>query len=398
MSFIFANSEWQLAEGTKSWPFKELIRNQTQPFYLYDLGDARERARAFKKSGARVHFAMKANSHRRLLSLFKSEGLGVDVVSLGEVKKALDCGFTPDQVIFSGVAKGKDELSFALSKNIFQINSESFEELKMLESMAQDAGRVANAAIRINVHVAAPTHKNIQTATEESKFGLDIRQLPEVLQWLKSKKSINLTGLAVHVGSQIMDTNVFAEVSRKMGEIYREVKAQGFNLKNLDLGGGLGLDYKVSGEKDLWRLPDYFKATFDHHGTDAQVVLEPGRFLVARMGVLLAQVVHVKQGVNLKFAILNAGMNTLMRPALYQAYHRIEPITARSSKQTYNVVGPICESTDIFGENREMPELKGGDWVAIFDAGAYGAVMANTYNEMPLPAQWSVLDGQLEVL
>ncbi len=394
-----ANSEWHLFDGAKSWPLGDFVNNQTHPFYLYDLGDARARARAFKKSGARVHFAMKANSHPRLLKMFSAEGLGADVVSLGEMQKALKCGFAPGSIIFSGVGKGREELLAALSHGIFQINVESFEELKLLESLGAEMGRPAPVALRINVHVAAPTHKNIQTATEESKFGLDIRQLPEVLQWLKGKRGVNLQGLAVHVGSQIMDMNVFAEVSRKMGEIFREVKTQGFALKFLDLGGGLGIDYKSAGEGDLARLPEYFKATFDNHGTAAEVLLEPGRFLVARMGVLIAKVVHVKHGVNLRFAILNAGMNALMRPALYQAYHRIEPLVARpGEKRLFNVVGPICESTDIFGEARELPELKGGDWIAIFDAGAYGAVMANTYNEMVLPAQWSLLDGRLEVL
>lgn len=399
MSFVLSNSEWQLIEGANSWPLKNFVQSQRRPFYVYDLSDARERARAFQKGGARVHFAIKANSHPRLLKLLKNEGLGADVVTLGELQKVLALGFEPKDVIFSGVGKGREELAFALQKRIFQINVESFEELQLLARLAKERGQVAEAAIRINVHITAPTHKNIQTATEESKFGLDIRQLPEVLTWLKGQNSIALKGLAVHVGSQIMDVNVFQEVSRKMGDLYREVQSSGFSLGRLDLGGGLGIDYHQGGEQDLARLPDYFKANLESHKTDAQILLEPGRFLVARMGVLMAQVIHVKRGVNLQFAILNAGMNALMRPALYQAFHRIEPIVPRSGpRQRYNVVGPLCESTDIFGEGRELPELKAEDWVAIFDAGAYGAVMANTYNESGIPAQWSLLDGQLEVL
>ncbi len=398
MSFVLSNSEWQLIEGATAWPLKTFVQNQSRAFYVYDLSDARDRARAFKKSGARVHFAVKANSHARLLTMLKAEGLGADVVSLGELVKALACGFAPEDVIFSGVGKGREELSFALQKRIFQINVESFEELQLLSRLAAEKGVVADAAVRINVHVAAPTHKNIQTATEESKFGLDIRQLPDVLTWLKAQSSVRLKGLAVHVGSQIMDVGVFQEVSRKMGDLYREVTAAGFPLERLDLGGGLGIDYHKSGDNDLARLPEYFKANLENHGTNAQILLEPGRFIVARMGVLIAQVVHVKRGVNLQFAILNAGMNALMRPALYQAYHRIEPLTLRPGpRQVYNVVGPLCESTDTFG-GRELPELRPEDWVAIFDAGAYGAVMANTYNEMQIPAQWSLLDGRLEVL
>lgn len=399
MSFVLSNSEWQLIEGANSWPLKNFIRDQQRPFYVYDLGDARARARAFRQCGARVHYAIKANSHPRLLRLFKAEGLGADVVTLGELQKVLRHGFEPQDVIFSGVGKGREELSFALQKRIFQINVESFEELQLLARLAAERGETAQVALRINVHVTAPTHKNIQTATEESKFGLDIRQLPEVLNWLKGQKSVELKGLAVHVGSQILDMGIFKEVSRKMGDLYREVSAAGFPLQRLDLGGGLGIDYQKGGEKDLMLLPEYFAANLQNHGTSAQILLEPGRFLVARMGVLISQVVHVKRGVNLQFAILKAGMNALMRPALYQAYHRIEPLTPRSGPlQRYNVVGPLCESTDTFGEGREMPELKAEDWVAIFDAGAYGAVMANTYNESGIPAQWSLLDGELEVL
>lgn len=377
----------------------QLCGRERRPFYFYDLDDARVRAEAFKKSGARVHYAMKANSHPRLLSMFAGLGLGVDVVSLGELQKARSCGFAPDRIIFSGVGKGREELALACSQDIFQINTESFEELQMLEAVAREQNRVARAAIRVNIHVEAPTHKNIQTATEESKFGLDIRQLPEALEWLKGKSSVRLTGLAVHVGSQILDVKVFSEVARKMSEVYGSVKAKGFAVPNLDLGGGLGLDYKITGENDLKILPDYF-AAIGSHGTGAQVVLEPGRFLVARMGVLCAQVVHVKCGINRQFAILNAGMNALMRPALYQAYHRIEPLSRSvgTTRESYSVVGPLCESTDVFAEGRELPKLQSGDWVGIFDAGAYGFAMANTYNEMPLPAQWSSLDGKLEVL
>ncbi len=403
MAFEFNNRQWVLTESGRSWPLTELAARESRPFYLYDLADARTRTKAFVKGGARVHYALKANSHPRLLRMLATEGLGVDVVSLGELQKALSCGFAADKIIFSGVGKGHEELSLACGKQIFQINVESFEELKMLEGIAKGLGKVARVALRLNIHVTAPTHKNIQTATEESKFGIDMRQLPDVLEWLKGKSSLELTGLAVHVGSQIMEMGVFADVSRKTGEIFNSVTAKGFAMKHLDLGGGLGLDYKIPGHEDLNRLPEYFKAIMGQHGTGAGVVLEPGRFLVARMGVLAAQVVHVKQGINRQFAILNAGMNALMRPALYQAYHRIELLSGPAGagaekKQAYTIVGPLCETTDTFADSRELSPLQAGDWVGIFDTGAYGAVMANTYNEMPLPAQWSILDGKLEVL
>lgn len=394
MSFEQKNGQWMVQQV----PLAQFLERERRPFYLYDLNDARTRARAFMKTGAKIHYAMKANSHPRLLKMLAAEGLGVDVVSLGEMQKALSCGFEAKKIIFSGVGKGREELEISCAQGLSQVNVESFEELKALEGIAKEMNRTVRAALRINIHVVAPTHKNIQTATEESKFGLDVRQLPEVLEWLKGKDSIKLVGFAVHVGSQIMDVGVFREVSSKMTELISVAKGRGFALETLDLGGGLGLDYKISGGNDLQRLPDYFSALLNH--PQHQVILEPGRFLVARMGLLAAQVVHVKRGINRQFAILNAGMNALMRPALYQAYHRIELISRPPGavKETYSVVGPLCESTDTFGDGRELPQLQAGDWVGIFDAGAYGAVMANTYNEMPKPSEWTILDGKVEVL
>ncbi|MBX3022249.1 MAG: diaminopimelate decarboxylase [Bdellovibrionales bacterium] len=398
MAFTFENGEWNLKSGGQVWHLERLAKERPRPFYLYDLDSVSERARAFAKAPGQVHYAMKANAHPRLLSVLRQAGFGVDVVSLGEMQKALACGFSPQRVIFSGVGKDTEDLKAALAHRIFQINAESFEELQALAVLTASTGQTADVAIRLNIHLTAPTHKNIQTATEESKFGLDLRLLPEVLSWLKTQPQLRLKALAVHIGSQILDVSVFETMSRKMGELFRDVKAQSFPLERLDLGGGLGIDYQNDGAEDFPRLQRYFKA-LSAHDSPAQLLLEPGRFLVARSGVLIAKVVYVKRGVSRQFAILNAGMTSLMRPALYDAYHRIEPLRVRGGeRETYSVVGPICESTDVFAEAREMPRLAAGDHVAIFEAGAYGAVMANTYNESPLPEQWSVLDGRMEVL
>ena len=399
MSYIFEEGQWQLKTNAKLKSLSELTHGRRQPFYFYDLEDAIVRARKFKASGAQVHFAMKANSHPRLLRAFQAEGLGVDVVSLGEMQKALACGFSPKSVIFSGVAKDRDDLEAALAQKILQINVESFEELQALEALCQERSQAIDIALRVNIHLTAPTHKNIQTSTPESKFGLDMRQLPDVLNWLKGGRRVALKALTVHIGSQIMDVSVFETMSREMGRLYREVQAAGFPLERLDLGGGLGIDYKTTGEDDLPRLQDYLSRVLAAHQTDARILFEPGRFLVARMGVLLAKVVYVKKTVDRQFMILNAGMNCLMRPALYQAYHRILPVVPRpdSEKQTYTIVGPLCETTDTFAEDRELTKVESGDWIAIFDAGAYGAVMANTYNEYSLPEQWSWLSGHMEI-
>lgn len=403
MAFVQAQgeqkSEWWIEQNGQREALLTVAQKQGRPFYLYDLADAQTRAARFLESTAKIHYAMKANSHPRLLKTFAQMGLGVDVVSLGELQKARRFGFRPEKVIFSGVGKGPEEVSFAIKQKILQINAESFEELEMIESLARDLKQKASVALRVNIHLSAPTHKHIQTATETSKFGLDIRMLPEVLNWLKGKTHIELKGLAVHVGSQITDLSVFEQMAQTTGKLYKDVKTQGFPLERLDLGGGLGLDYQSLGSEDFGRLEEYLKIIESSHGTDAQVHLEPGRFLVARMGVLCAQVVRIKRAMDRQFLILNAGMNCLMRPALYEAYHRIEALSTRdkTKKQVYTVVGPLCETTDTFAEQRELPEMLAGDWVGIFDAGAYGAVMANTYNEMPLPAQVSWLDNEWEV-
>lgn len=399
MAFVYEKSGWSVEHNGKRFPLVDAVKDQTRPFYFYDLDDALMRARRFLQSGLRVHYAMKANSHPRLLKEFAALGLGVDVVSLGELQKALKNGFSADKVIFSGVGKAEEDLLFALKNKVLQLNVESFEELEMIAPLAQKLGVKAEVALRVNIHLTAPTHKNIQTATETSKFGLDIRMVPEVLTWLKKQKHLELKGLAVHVGSQITDLSVFEAMAVKTGQLYKDVRAQGFPLQRLDLGGGLGLDYHSQGQEDMQRLDEYLKILQKSHGTDAEVHVEPGRFLVARMGVLLAQVVRIKRTLDRQFAILNAGMNALMRPALYEAFHRIEPIAVRDNgkKTVYTIVGPICETTDTFAEGRELPELKAGEWVAVFDAGAYGAVMANTYNEMPRPHEMCWLNGAWEI-
>ncbi len=396
--YIFENNEWRLKSGKNETPLKQFCEGRSRAFYFYDLDDAVMRAQAFTKHGGRVHFAMKANSQTRLLKAFAGLGLGVDVVSLGEMQKALACGFTPQKIIFSGVGKDREELEAALHHRILQINVESFEELQNLEALAVERGTDMDIALRLNIHITAPTHKNIQTATPESKFGLDQRQLPEVLSWLKQKRRVKLKSLTVHIGSQILDLSVFERMGTEMGKIFNGVRAQGFPLERIDLGGGLGIDYKTDGAEDLGRLEEYMKVLLKAHGTGAEVMLEPGRFLVARMGALMTKVIYVKKTLDRKFLILNAGMNTLMRPALYQAYHRIEPLVRKGKgEETYSVVGPICESTDVFADQRTLPAVERGEWMAIFDAGAYGAVMANTYNQSALPEEWSMLGGVLEV-
>lgn len=391
MAYTIDSPQWQAMNS--------LCASRHRPFYFYDLEDALTRALAYLKSGARVHYAMKANSNSRLLRSFAQAGLGVDVVSLGEMQKALAHGFKPKNIIFSGVGKDREDLESALQNEILQVNVESFEELQHLEAICQSRRRRIDVALRLNILLEAPTHKHVQTANPDSKFGLDMRQLPQVLDWWRAgARHAELKGLTVHIGSQIMDLDVFRRMSLEMARLYGEVKAEGFPLARLDLGGGFGIDYQTDGADDMERLASYFAAVLPPHQGGPEIIFEPGRFLVARMGVLMSKVIYVKKAPEREFVILNAGMNSLMRPALYQSYHRIVPMKPRSGPlKNYKVVGPLCESTDTFAESRALSPLESGDWVGIFDAGAYGAVMANTYNESQMPEQWSWLHGQLEV-
>lgn len=397
MAFRLKSNQWRMETKSGDLALKDIVSQHQRPFYLYDLEDAMLRADHFQASGLTVHYAMKANSEPRLLREFARRGLGVDVVSLGEMQKAMAHGFDPRKVIFSGVAKDREELEAALHRGIFQINVESFEELKLLNEIAAEKERIADVALRLNINLTAGGHEHVQTAKPDSKFGLDMAQLPEVLAFLKSSKSLRLCGIATHIGSQIEDVSLFEQMAKKMGGLYKELRGDGFALERLDLGGGLGIDYQADGGSDLTLASNYLETLKKSHGTDARILIEPGRFLVARMGALLAKVIYIKKTTTQNFAILNAGMNFLMRPALYNSYHRIVAIEAQSGKESYTVVGPICESTDKFAVNREISVLQRGDWVAVFDAGAYGATMANTYNETPLPEQWSYLNGTWEV-
>ena len=399
MAYVFEKSEWTVRSDAHARRLSEFTTGRTRPFYLYDLDDLDERLRLLKENfPVRIHYAVKANGDPRVLARVREAGCGADVVSLGEMQRALEAGFSPDRIIFSGVAKDREELCFAIDHRIYQINVESFEELRALSTIARERHATPAIGLRVNINLNAPTHRHIQTATETSKFGIDLGILPEVLDWLKSRPQLRLKGLAVHIGSQILDVTAFERMSEQMGQLYRELRGQGYDVKRLDLGGGLGLDYTEAGAAgDAARLELYKRAILSH-GTDAELSIEPGRWLTARMGALLTKVVYVKQARTHKFLILNAGMTALMRPALYQAYHRIEPITPRTGRDTYTVVGPICESTDVFAERREMPMCEPGDWVAIFEAGAYGAVMASTYNETPVPERWSIHQGRVEVL
>lgn len=330
------------------------------------------------------HYAMKANHHPQLLSTFAQNGFGVDVVSGGELGLALNSGFLSENLVFSGVAKSKAELYLALQKQVCQINVESFAELKRIQSIAQELKTKARVAIRFNPEVKAETHPYIATGFRENKFGVDILDLPEMVDFLKAHNNeFDYQGLSLHIGSQLTDFLALEEAIDKSKQAENLFIQKGLKSKSLDVGGGLGISYRGSESEDFENLNQYAKTLAKVlAGYQKEIRFEPGRFFVARAGFLWAEVEYVKKTPYKNFLIINTGMNALMRPMLYQAYHRIETIPTRTADvaELFDVVGPVCESSDTLGHLRLLQSPQEGDGVLIADAGAYGAVLSNDYN------------------
>ncbi|MFC3197419.1 diaminopimelate decarboxylase [Parapedobacter deserti] len=360
------------------------------PFYYYDLDllkrtlDAAKRAST--KFGFHVHYALKANFNDRVLGFIREAGFGADCVSGNEVKKAVEVGFNPDQIVFAGVGKSDKEISHALSCNIFAFNVESIQELRIIDELAGAAGKKGQVALRINPNVDAQTHHYITTGLDENKFGIAHWELGEAIEVLRQCQHIELIGIHFHIGSQITDLNVFKSLCVKVNELNNWFDDRGFRLRVLNVGGGLGVDYHHPDTAPIPDFQSYFAvfAEFLERKPGQDVHFELGRALVSQSGSLVSRVLYVKNGIKKDFLILDAGMTELMRPALYQAYHKIENLTAAYSNSTvqvhYDVVGPICESSDCFGKEVLLPQSKRGDLIAIRTAGAYGEVMASRYN------------------
>ena len=361
------------------------------PFYYYDLGLLNQALSSCKAAADKydfhVHYALKANFNGRVLEAVQQSGFGADCVSGNEVKKAVETGFSPDKVVFAGVGKSDKEINQALDLDIFCFNVESVQELEVINSLAEKKNKVARVALRINPNVDAHTHQYITTGLEENKFGINQWELPACVDALKTANSLELIGIHFHVGSQITNLDVFKSLCVKVNEIHEWFSERGFILKILNVGGGLGVDYHHPDENPVVDFENYFEIfdKFLERKPGQEIHFELGRALVAGCGNLISRVLYVKNGLKKNFVILDAGMTELMRPALYQAYHQIENISsgrvaAASPTVKYDVVGPICESTDCFRKEVELPLTNRGDLVAIRTAGAYGEVMASGYN------------------
>ncbi len=359
---------------------------QNTPFYFYDLNLLQQTLQAARteadRYGYHVHYALKANSNEPILKLIQQTGFGADCVSGNEIKQAIATGFRPDQVVFAGVGKSDAEINYALEQDIFCFNCESMQELEIISELAQKQNKIARIALRINPNVNANTHKYITTGLEENKFGINTWELSDVIALLQRLPNLELIGIHFHIGSQITDLQVFEKLSLRVNEIQQWFREQGFNLKHLNVGGGLGVDYRSPEENPIPDFASYFAIFNEHLGVQpGQIVhFELGRALVAQCGTLLSKVLYIKKGQKKNFAILDAGMTELIRPMLYQAYHKIDNLTSDLPEQVYDVVGPICESSDCFAQNVALPETQRNDLIAIRTAGAYAEVMASNYN------------------
>jgi diaminopimelate decarboxylase len=372
--------------------FKEL----ETPFYYYDLGILNKTLSACKESsskyGYHVHYAMKANFNQRVLTAIQSFGFGADCVSGNEVKAALEHGFEKENIVFAGVGKSDKEINLALDADIFCFNAESVQELMVINDLAKAKNKIANIAIRINPNVDAHTHHFITTGLDENKFGINTWQLDAVVEALHHCANLQFLGIHFHIGSQIIDMEVYKNLCNRINEIQEWVTEKGLKVKVLNVGGGLGVDYYNPDTNQISNFENYFKVfkQFLNVRADQEVHFELGRALVAQCSSLIARVLYVKNGIKKNFLVLDAGMTELIRPMLYQAYHQIENLSKTSaySEQIsevidtnhYDIVGPICESTDCFRKDVEMPTSFRGDLIAIRTTGAYGEVMASSYN------------------
>ena len=372
--------------------FKEL---QT-PFYYYDADLLRETlkvltAEAGKHENFVVHYAVKANANPKVLNIIHNAGLGADCVSGGEINAALKAGFPASGIVYAGVGKSDREIELGLQKGIFCFNVESEAELEVIQEIAARMDKTAQVALRINPNIGAHTHANITTGLAENKFGIAMEDMERIIERAQEMSHIQLIGLHFHIGSQILDMGDFEALCNRINELQDQLERCHIQLPNINVGGGLGIDYQ---HPNRVSIPN-FKAYFDTYAKrlklrpGQKLHFELGRAVVAQCGSLITRTLYVKQGVAKQFAIVDAGMTELIRPALYQAYHKIENISSEEPVRPYDVVGPICESSDVFGKQIDLNATRRGDLIALRSAGAYGEIMASQYNCRPLPVGYT---------
>lgn len=370
----------------------EKMQSIKTPFYYYDTELLRQTLRTINEEAGRhenfvVHYAIKANANPKILRFIREAGLGADCVSGGEIEASIKAGFPSNKIVYAGVGKSDWEINLGLDNDIFCFNVESIPELEVINELAAAKGKTARVAFRLNPNVGAHTHANITTGLAENKFGIAMDDMLKVIEEARSMKNVKFVGLHFHIGSQILDMGDFEALCNRVNELQDKLDSQRIRVEHINVGGGLGIDYA---HPNRVPLPD-FKAYFNTYAKKLKLRpgqtlhFELGRAVVAQCGSLITRTLYIKKGAVKQFAIVDAGFTDLIRPALYQAYHKIENITSEEPLETYDVVGPICESTDVFAKQVDINRAHRGDLLAIRSAGAYGEIMASQYNCRQLP-------------
>ena len=366
------------------------------PFYFYNTALLKETLQKIKKEISAhknyiVHYAIKANANPKLLRLIAQAGFGADCVSGGEIQRALDTGFPASKIVFAGVGKSDWEINLGLDNDIFCFNVESEPELEVINELAKAKGKIASIAFRINPNIGAHTHANITTGLAENKFGIAMKDMEHIIQKAKQLYHIRVLGLHFHIGSQILEMDDFIALCQRINQLIEQLRQAHHRIEHINVGGGLGIDYEHPDKHPIPNFSSYFNtyAKYLNLSDGQQLHFELGRAVVGQCGSLVTRVLYVKQGATKQFIIVDAGMTDLIRPALYQAHHQIENLNSREVLEKYDVVGPICESSDVFAKDILLPKTHRGDLIALHSAGAYGEIMASQYNCRALPQSYT---------
>lgn len=364
----------------------EKFKRLKTPFYYYDISLLQKTIDELKKEADKrnyqIHYAVKANANEGILQIINDNGFGADCVSGNEVSKSIEVGFDSNKIVFAGVGKSDEEIKTGLQHEIFCFNVESIQEIEVINSIAGSMNKTAPIALRINPNINPKTHHYITTGLEENKFGINFDDFDQILEKISSYKNLALTGLHFHIGSQVTDLEVYKSLCIRINELQKWFVDHNIEIKHLNAGGGLGVNYENPDENLIPDFKSFFRVfeQFLELQPDQILHFEIGRAVVAQCGSLISKVLFIKEGLNTNFVILDAGMTELLRPALYQAYHKIENLTSKGKEKRYDVVGPICESSDTFAKSYLLPETKRGDLISLRSTGAYGEVMASHYN------------------
>lgn len=377
----------------------EKFQNVRTPFYYYDTTLLRQTLTAIKdeinkNDNYHLHYAIKANANPKVLKIISEAGFGADCVSGGEIKAALEAGFKASNIVFAGVGKSDWEINLGLDSNIFCFNVESIPELEVINQLAGAKGKIAQVSFRINPNVGAHTHANITTGLSENKFGIAMEDMEKVINIAANMTNVHFIGLHFHIGSQILEMDDFVALCNRINELQDQLERHHISVKNINVGGGLGIDYQHPNEVPIPNFKDYFNTYRKHLNLrpEQHLHFELGRAVVGQCGSLITRTLYVKQATYKQFAIVDAGMTDLIRPALYQAVHEIENLSSDEPKETYDVVGPICESSDVFAKAYDLNKCHRGDLIALRSAGAYGEIMASRYNCRELPVGYVTED------